>query len=157
MVYLPTLSWFFMVNVGKYTIHGSGIGCEEGLVGCWCWWLGRFRLTFFMKWTIHWGYEAQPTLTTNIVTSTNQVLAEHGALQLGWKVGFMGIVTNLRTRGISHLVEDLLSAKILKKGRRFTVYWFRNYYCTSYKILWFFLRRQLMKSKDHPPIPWKEH
>ena len=23
MVYLPTFGWFFMVNVGKYTIHGS--------------------------------------------------------------------------------------------------------------------------------------
>ena len=22
LVYLPTFSWFFMVNVGKYTIHG---------------------------------------------------------------------------------------------------------------------------------------
>ena len=22
MVYLPTLGWFFTVNVGKYTIHG---------------------------------------------------------------------------------------------------------------------------------------
>ena len=35
MVYLPTFGVIFMVNVGKYTIHGSsGIGNTSSTGGC---------------------------------------------------------------------------------------------------------------------------
>ena len=29
LVYLPTFGWRFIVNVGKYTIHGCLIGCSD--------------------------------------------------------------------------------------------------------------------------------